>query len=395
MEKIVKRKRRIVRYNDFTLAFLIYFVCAIGLVIIYSSSAYIARNKNLPSTYFLLQQLKAIGVGTILMIFISQVLNYRIFRYKIFQFRARLISRTILGKKNIKIGVAHLVLLLATCIQLYTTFFAEEKNGARRWIEIKGIGSVQPSEFAKFAVIIFAAYVCYRYPRSLSKFIGFIYHFLWVLPLILLIAKENLSSAIIVAGIFVVICFVTSDKYAYFVFFVLFSGFSAFLLIERLGGFRSDRIAIFKNIEGSPKGEQILQGLYAIASSDLIGKGLGGSEQKYGRVPEAYNDMIFSIICEELGLFGAVAVVILFIFILVRMLIIVRNIDDRFGALIGIGIMAQISIQLILNIAVVTNMIPSTGVPLPFISYGGTSVIMLLCEIGVLLNISKQIEYEA
>ena len=165
-------------------------------------------------------------------------------------------------------------------------------------------------------------------------------------------------------------------------------------VVKLLGGYRSARLEIHANVETSEKGQQILQGLYAIASGGLFGKGLGGSEQKYGRVPEAYNDMIFTIVCEEFGIFGGIAVIVLFGLILYRMFIVIMNAKDRFGALVGVGIMSQIAIQVVLNILVVTNVIPSTGVILPFISFGGTAVIIMLFEIGVFLNISLQIEYK-
>ena len=166
------------------------------------------------------------------------------------------------------------------------------------------------------------------------------------------------------------------------------------VVVKLLGGYRSARLEIHANVETSEKGQQILQGLYAIASGGLFGKGLGGSEQKYGRVPEAYNDMIFTIVCEEFGIFGGIAVIVLFGLILYRMFIVIMNAKDRFGALVGAGIMSQIAIQVVLNILVVTNVIPSTGVILPFISFGGTAVIIMLFEIGVFLNISLQIEYK-
>ena len=164
--------------------------------------------------------------------------------------------------------------------------------------------------------------------------------------------------------------------------------------VKLQGGYRSARLEIHANVETNEKGQQILQGLYAIASGGLFGKGLGGSEQKYGRVPEAYNDMIFTIVCEEFGIFGGIAVIVLFGLILYRMFIVIMNAKDRFGALVGVGIMSQIAIQVVLNILVVTNVIPSTGVILPFISFGGTAVIIMLFEIGVFLNISRQIEYK-
>ena len=141
-------------------------------------------------------------------------------------------------------------------------------------------------------------------------------------------------------------------------------------------------------------GYQVLQGLYAIGSGGLFGKGLGESLQKLGFVPEAQNDMIFSIICEELGLFGAISVILIFMFMIYRFMVIAGNAPDLMGAMIVIGVMAHIAIQVILNIAVVTNTIPNTGVTLPFISYGGTSVMFLMLEMGMVLSVSNQIKLE-
>jgi cell division protein FtsW len=153
-----------------------------------------------------------------------------------------------------------------------------------------------------------------------------------------------------------------------------------------------ERLQIWLNQEEHAKGYQTLQGLYAIGSGGLFGKGLGASMQKLGFVPEAQNDMIFSIICEELGLFGAVIVITMFLVLLWRMMLIANNAPDLFGSLLVVGVMGHIAIQVILNIAVVTNTIPNTGISLPFISYGGTSVMFLLIEIGLVLNVAKKIQ---
>ena len=157
-----------------------------------------------------------------------------------------------------------------------------------------------------------------------------------------------------------------------------------------------DRITSFIDPWNDPLGTgfQIIQSLYAIGSGGLFGKGLGESLQKLGNVPESQNDMIFTIICEELGLFGAVCVILLFILLLWRMMVIANNAQDLFGSLIVVGIMSHIAIQVILNIAVVTNTIPNTGVILPFISYGGTSIIFLMAEMGLALSVSKGIRLE-
>ncbi len=387
-----KVKVRTVRYFDFTLLFMVLFACAVGLIIIYSSSAYIAQSKNLEPTHFLRKQFWSIVVGSIGMLGLSFI-NFRIFKLVI-KFKRPSFLRSTPEKDCIKIKMPYVMLFIMTLVQFYATSFSESANGAQRWIRIGGM-SIQPAEFSKFAVIIFAAYVCYKYPKELANSfgLGFLKYFICVAPLIFLIGVENMSSAIITLGIFVAICFVASDRKLYFFIFGALGAAGIAAVLIFFGGYRAERIAIFLNLEEHEKGQQILQGLYAIASGGIFGTGLGGSRQKYGRVPEAYNDMVFTIICEELGLFGGIAIIILFMFIISRIIIIIMNTKDRFGAFIGVGVMSQIAIQTILNIAVVNNMIPSTGISLPFISYGGTAVIVLLCEIGVLLNIARQIEY--
>jgi cell division protein FtsW len=187
------------------------------------------------------------------------------------------------------------------------------------------------------------------------------------------------------------ICFVASKKKAYFIVsgLMFIAAGSAFVFLV---SYRSDRIKIWLDIENHPKGYQILQGLYAIASGGVFGKGLGESMQKLGFIPESHNDMIFSVICEELGLFGAVAMILLFILLVWRIFIIAINAPDLYGGLIATGVLAHIAIQVLLNIAVVTNSIPSTGIPLPFISYGGSSVMVLLFEMGIVLSVSNQIK---
>lgn len=165
------------------------------------------------------------------------------------------------------------------------------------------------------------------------------------------------------------------------------------MLMER---FRMNRFKVWLEPEKYSRegGFQVLQALYAIGSGGIFGKGLGQSVQKLGFVPEAQNDMIFTIICEELGLFGAVSVILMFLFMIWRFMVIANNSTDLFGSLIVVGVLAHISIQVILNIAVVTNTIPNTGITLPFISYGGTSILFLMIEMGLVLSVSRQIRRE-
>jgi cell division protein FtsW len=191
----------------------------------------------------------------------------------------------------------------------------------------------------------------------------------------------------------VAICFVASKKKAYYIISGLLFGALGAIFIFFVS-YRSERIKVWLNVETEPKGYQILQGLYAIASGGIFGKGLGQSMQKLGFIPESHNDMIFSVICEELGLFGAFALILLFVLMVWRIFIIAINAPDLFGGLVATGVLAHIAIQVLLNIAVVTNTIPSTGIPLPFISYGGSSVMVILFEMGIVLSISNQIKGE-
>ena len=214
-----------------------------------------------------------------------------------------------------------------------------------------------------------------------------------VLPIVAVVAYNNLSTAIIILGIAVCMLFVASPKYSHFVLMAAAVGVVGVVFIS-FEAYRMDRIKIWLNPEAYEKGYQTLQGLYAIGSGGLFGKGLGESMQKLGFIPEAQNDMIFSVICEELGLFGAVCVILLFLLMIWRFMIIANNASDLYGALVVVGIMAHLSIQVILNIAVVTNTIPNTGISLPFISYGGTSVLFLLAEMGLALSVAKGIKFE-
>ena len=385
-----KKKSIGISYYDFNLTFLILFACSIGLIIIYSASAYIAKSKNLESTYFLYRQLMTLAFGIFLM-FVFSFADYRWLKFRVRLPMPRFL-RGVFGRNSFVISLPWIMLFVMTALQGYTSFFASIDNGARRWIHVDGL-SFQPSEIAKFVVIVFGAYICQRKPRKINTPGGFLVAVIYVLPLLGFIAKENLSAAIIVAGIYGCIIFVNAKKTLPYLVLAGVMAASMKAAVKLLGGYRSARLEIHANVETSEKGQQILQGLYAIASGGLFGKGLGGSEQKYGRVPEAYNDMIFTIICEEFGIFGGIAVIVLFGLMLYRMFIVIMNAKDRFGALVGVGIMSQIAIQVVLNILVVTNRIPSTGVILPFISFGGTAVVIMLFEMGVFLSIARQIEY--
>jgi len=225
------------------------------------------------------------------------------------------------------------------------------------------------------------------------------------IPIAGIVAANNLSSGIIIVGIAFVMLFVACKKSWPFYLCGIGAVSSIFLAgplasfleaTQILKPYQLERIHVWLEPEAYKLdgGFQVLQGLYAIGSGGLVGKGLGESIQKMGFVPEAQNDMIFSIICEELGLFGAVSVILIFLFMIYRFMVIAFNAPDLFGALIVVGVMAHVAIQVILNIAVVTNTIPNTGITLPFISYGGTSVLVLMMEMGMVLSVSNQIKME-
>ena len=353
------------------------FLAGFGLVMIYSASAYRGMVRFHDSMHFLKRQGLCVFLGFAAMIGLSKI-DYRIF------------AKPLIKKTAINLSL--LAYLGCVGLQALVLVIGEEYNGAKRWIQLPVIGSFQPSELSKVATVLFVAYIVSIAPKRLDKFSGFVRVMLYMAPLLALIAKENLSSAIIVGVIIVAICFVASRKKLYY-FVVGGAGIAGILAYIHFVAYRAERVEIWRNIETHPKGLQILQGLYAISAGGLFGTGLGQSMQKLGAIPEAYNDMIFTIICEELGVFGAIIVITLFVLLLWRMFVIAISSPDLFGGLICTGVMAQIAVQVIINIAVVTNTIPSTGIPLPFISYGGTSVAILLAEIGLVLSVSNQIDH--
>lgn len=352
------------RKLDYTLLFLVLFLLIFGLVTLYSTSAYNGQVKFGDSAYYLKKQLWASSLGVAAMYVIS-CLDYRIFLK--FAVPGYILSLVLSG----------LVLLVG-----------DSYNGSRRWLSL-GPLSFQPSEFAKLAVILFLAYMVSRQKKKKNaSFLNLFLVLLMVLPIVGLVGTNNLSTAIIILGIAVILVFVSNPRYAQFIWMgVIGVGFiTIFLSLE---SYRLERLAIWRDPESYEKGYQTIQGLFAIGSGGLFGKGLGESIQKLGFVPEAQNDMIFSIICEELGLAGAVLLVIVFMILIWRFMVIATHAADLFGTLIAVGVMGHIAIQVMLNIAVVTNTIPNTGITLPFISYGGTSVMFLLAEMGLALSVSR------
>lgn len=371
------KPKKLHSYYDYNLLFLTIFLVCFGLVMVYSTSSYNASRELGNPAYYLEKQGAFAVFGIVVMLIVSKI-DYRIFKMKL---------------PVIKMKPVVILYFLCILLQIAVLLFGNKVNGSRRWLSLGPLGRFQPSELSKVGIILFTAYIVSLAPKRLDKFVGFLRIAAFVLPLIGLVLSQNFSTALVMGLIMVAICFVASRKKLYF---VISGGLMAAVgsIFIFFVSYRSERIDVWKNVETHPKGYQILQGLYAIASGRIFGKGLGESMQKLGFIPESHNDMIFAVICEELGLFGAVAVILLFVLIIWRLFVIAINAPDLFGGLIATGVLTHIAAQVLINIAVVTNTIPSTGIPLPFISYGGSSLLVLLAEMGIVLSVSNQIKYE-
>ena len=348
---------------DYVLLIVLVILIGAGLVLLYSTSAYNGQNKFQDAYYYVKKQGAATVLGVIGMLIVAKIDYHK------------------------WIPFANLGYLVSIILSVLVMLVGEEYNGSKRWLSL-GPLSFQPSEFSKVAIILFLACLISGQKKCVDNWRSMLRLMLPVLPITALVGASNLSTAIIILGIAVVLIFVASPKYIQFIWMgILGIGFMAIFLA--LESYRLERLAIWRNPEQYEKGYQTLQGLYAIGSGGLFGRGIGQSVQKLGFLPEAQNDMIFSIICEELGLFGAGTIIILFLILIWRFFIIAINAKDLLGALIVTGAMAHMMIQVILNIAVVINSIPNTGITLPFISYGGTSVLFLLLEMGLVLSVSN------
>lgn len=367
-------------FFDYTLLFIVLFLLGFGLVMLYSTSSYEASMEMGDSAYYLKKQVASTVLGLIVMMVIANI-PYHF--WERFAFLGYVVSVV-------------LILLVLTPLGI-------KANGARRWINVFGI-SLQPAEVAKLAMILFLASLVCKMRRSIRTPKGFMIMLAAPLPICaeVYLVTKNLSSAIIIFGIAVLMVFVSSPDYKKFILIglagITVCALAVYLIVNAADSdslsFRGGRILAWLDPEAyaDGKGFQTLQALYAIGSGGIWGKGLGQSMQKLGFLPEAQNDMIFSIICEELGLFGATAVMLLFLLLIWRFMVIANNASDLFGAMLVVGVMGHIAIQVILNIAVVTNTIPNTGISLPFISYGGSSVLFLLAEMGLVLSVGRGIK---
>ena len=370
-------------FFDYSLLFVVLFLLGFGLVMVYSASSYDAstsKSFNYDAAYFLKKQAFS-GVLGIVAMFVVAFIPYRF--WECFAALGYLAS--------------------AVLIVLVLTPLGIEANGARRWLNL-GI-SVQPAEIAKLAMILFLASMISKMGKAIRTAKGFWLVACVPLPICLMVWKitDNLSSAIIILGIAILMLFVASPDYKQFFLIggiVIVAAVAIVMVLQNMdtaelqnAGFRSARIMAWLSPEdyASGTGFQTLQSLYAIGSGGMFGKGIGQSMQKLGFLPEVQNDMIFALICEELGIFGGICVIMLFVLLIWRCMVIASNASDLFGALLVVGVLGHVAIQVILNIAVVTNTIPNTGISLPFISYGGSSVMFLLIEMGLVLSVGRGI----
>lgn len=373
------------RYFDYSMLAVLVFLVCFGLIMLYSSSSYSALVKYNDSMYFLKRQVLFCGMGFFAMYWISQI-DYHIYaKY---------------AEKLYWFSIALLFLVRLTPL-------GKEVNGAKRWIRLPMNQQLQPAEIVKLAVILLIPIILCQLGNRAHKKDGIVKVIIWGFGAVagVYFLTSNLSSAIIVAGITVCLLFVVHPKTKPFMVLAgsgLTAAIIAVAVLNRMiqdagssGSFRLRRVLVWLQPEqyASGSGYQTLQGLYAIGSGGFFGKGLGNSAQKM-IIPEVQNDMILSVICEELGVCGVIIVLVLFGLLLYRLMFIAQNAPDMYGALVASGIFAHIAIQVILNIAVVTNTIPNTGVTLPFISYGGTSILFLMAEMGIALSISRQIRVE-
>ena len=369
------------RYFDYSLLTIVIFLVGFGLVMLYSTSSYSAQIDYGNSMYYVIRQALFSIIGFGLMLLIAK------FDYHYFSKFAWL---------------AYIVAFVM--MALVQTPLGKEVNGAKRWLRMPFGLTIQPSELAKIAVIVLIPLLICKVGKTIRSLKVISKIFIWGAAIAggVYLLTDNLSTAIIVLGIVCIMIYVAHPKTAPFLALagggLTLVGIFVYVLdamMDTSKSFRLRRILVWLHPEEylSDGGYQVMQGLYAIGSGGFFGKGLGNSAQKMV-IPEAQNDMILSVICEELGVFGAIVLLTLFGMLLYRLMFIARNAPDMYGALMVTGVFAHIALQVLLNVAVVLNVIPTTGITLPFVSYGGTSMVFLLIEMGIALAVSNRIEFD-
>ena len=368
-------------YYDYSLLAVIILLTCFGLVMLYSTSSYMAELNYGDDMYYFKKQ-AAISFGCIIIALGISQIDYHI----------------LTKFTGVLYGMAAILMMLVK------TPLGRTANGARRWLNL-GPLSFQPSEVAKIAVIVCLSYMIVNMGRNIKTLKAFMIlaGSGSALAFLAYACTDNLSTAIIIFCITMGLIFIAHPKVKPF---LIAAGVGIVLIIifvmilssslETSSSFRLRRILVWLHPEefASGDGYQTIQALYAIGSGGFLGRGLGNSIQKLGSVPEAQNDMIFSIVCEELGILGGIILLLLFAYLLYRLFFIAQNAPDLFGSLMVSGIFIHIALQVIFNIAVVLNLMPNTGVTLPFVSYGGTSIVFLMSEMGLALSVARQIKFK-
>ena len=362
------------KHADEGFRFLTFCLVAVGLIMLLSASYPAAIAKTGDAYFYLKRQLRYAILGLFMMEGVSR-LNYQIFRKW---------ARPLL--------IISIMLLIAVLIP----GIGVVRNNSRRWIELFGIITFQPSELAKFAVVLdFSASISVK-KDGMRKFSTGVYPYICTLGIIvvLMVLEPHLSGLILILIVGVALMYVGGMRKRWIALCVIVAAIGAYLLVTGKISYGQSRIAMWRNpfVDMRGDGYQLSQSLIAIGSGGLWGLGFGRSRQKHLYLPEVQNDFIFAVVCEELGLVGAMIILTLFATLVIKGFCIARDASDRFGALLCVGFMTLFATQTFLNVAVVSGLLPTTGVSLPLFSYGGTALVMQLLELGIVLSVSRNIE---
>ncbi len=360
---------------DVTFLVLVLLLLTFGLIMLFSASyAYAYYHDN--DSFFYIKKQMIFAIAGIIAMVVASNFDYRYW-------------------KKLALPVMGVAIVL-----LIVVLFMPKIAGVHRWIPIGNLTTFQPSEIAKFAVVILFSKMIDIYGPKMKSFRYGIAPFLIVLGVIagLMVLEPHLSGTILIVTIGIVMMFVGGVDLKWFALGVgaLAAGIALVVMIPGVIQYAQSRLEYWLDPFADPQGLgfQTIQSLLAIGSGGVMGLGLGNSRQKYLYIPEPQNDFVFSIVCEELGLVGASIIVILFALLVWRGYVIAIRAQDRFGTMIAVGLTTQVGLQALLNIAVVTNTIPNTGISLPFFSYGGTALMMLLAQMGVILSVSRRAALE-
>ncbi len=358
---------------DITFLVLVLILLAFGLLMLFSASYAYAQYYQGDSFHYIKKQALVAVIGVACMLIVSKI-DYTIYKkytYWIY-------------------GGAIFLLVLVLLVNI--------KNSIKRWIYVPGVGQFQPSEVAKFALIVLFAYLIAKHGEKMNTFQYGVFPFVLFLGITagLIIIEPHLSGTILIMGIGLIMMFVGGTRYRWFILLLVAAAVGVVLVLTFGREYMAERLQGWFDPFSDPQDStyQTMESLLTIGSGGLLGVGLGNSRQKYLFLPEPQNDFIFAIICEELGFIGAMVVILLFVLFVYRGFAIAAKAPDKFSMMLAVGITTQIGLQAMLNIAVVTNTIPNTGISLPFFSYGGTALFLQLLEMGVILNVSRHASLE-